>query len=83
MQLGMCLFLILIIRGSRHATEGPLHPCQVGQETGHGVIHKKCGEKVESVCDSLYMGVTFNFKLKWNSHIAKISSAANRMLDMA
>jgi len=40
------------------------------------------GEKVEVICDYLYLGVTFNSKLKWITHIAKISSAANRMLGM-
>ena len=44
--------------------------------------YKMKGEKVEGIRDSLYLGVTFNSKLKWNTHIAKISSAANRMLGM-
>lgn len=42
------------------------------------------GDKVEGICDSLslYLGVTFNSKLKWNTHIAKTNSVANRMLGM-
>ena len=40
------------------------------------------GEKVEGIRDTQYLGITLNSKLKWDTHISKISSAANRMLGL-
>ena len=37
-------------------------------------------QKLESVQDTKYLGVTFTSKLKWDTHIASISGAANKLL---
>ena len=39
-------------------------------------------ERVEGIRDTPYLGVTLNSKLKWDTHISKISSAANRTLGL-
>ena len=38
------------------------------------------GQKVVGIRESKYLGVTFTDKLTWDTHIANISGAANRML---
>ena len=40
------------------------------------------GEKVEGIQNTKYLGVTLNSKLKWDTHISQISSAANKMLGL-
>ena len=42
--------------------------------------YKMEGQKVAGIRDTKYLGVTFTSDLKWDTHIANISSAANRML---
>ena len=40
------------------------------------------GTKIDDIRDTTYLDVTLNSKLKWDTHIAKISSAANRMIGL-
>ena len=40
------------------------------------------GEKIEGIRDTKYLGITFNSKLKWTTHISKINSEANKMLGL-
>ena len=44
--------------------------------------YKMDGKKIDGIRDTKYLGVTLNSKLKWDTHIAKISSAANRMIGL-
>ena len=45
-----------------------------------GFTYKMNNQKVAGIRDTKYLGVIFNEKLKWDTHIANISGAANRML---
>ena len=44
--------------------------------------YKMRGQRIQGIRDTKYLGVTLNEKLKWDTHISRISSEANRMLGL-